>query len=59
MFVEYATFSLANMTSFSKFNLPEFSMIISGAVISYIGILLGLVANKIKKNKIGVKNENK
>ena len=58
MLVEYATFSLANMTSFSKFNLPEFSMIVSGAVISYIGILFVLVANRIK-NKKGVKNESK
>ena len=49
MLGDYATFSLANMTSFSKFNLPSFSMIISGAIISYIAILLGLITNKYKK----------
>lgn len=49
MLGDYATFSLANMTSFSKFNLPSFSMIISGAIISYIAILLGIIINKYKK----------
>ena len=51
MLAEYATFSLANMTSFSKFNIPEFSMIISGLVISYFGILIGLVFEKLKSKK--------
>lgn len=51
MLADYATFSLANMTSFSKFNLPDFGMIISGAVISYIGIVFGLIAYKIKSKK--------
>lgn len=51
MLADYATFSLANMTSFSKFNLPDFGMIISGAVISYIGIVFGLISYKIKIKK--------
>lgn len=51
MITEYATFSLANMTSFAKFNLPDFSMIIPGAIISYIGILFGLIVYKLKNKK--------
>lgn len=38
MFAEYLTFSLANMISFSKVNIPEFSMIFIGTIISFIGI---------------------
>ena len=49
MLAEYTTFSLANMTSFNKINLPEFRMIIPGAIISYLGIVIGLIYTKIKK----------
>ena len=49
MLAEYTTFSLANMTSFNKINLPEFRMIIPGAIISYLGIVIGLMYTKIKK----------
>ena len=52
MLVEYATFSLCNMTSFNKVNLPEFSMIISGSVISYLGILIGIIIDKLKRKTI-------
>lgn len=51
MIAEYATFSLANMTSFDKFNLPSFELIITGAVISYIGIVIGLLTSKLKRKK--------
>jgi len=51
MLAEYATFSLLNMTSFSKFNLPDFTMIIIGAVISYLGILGGLLSCKFKERR--------
>lgn len=52
MLVEYATYSLANMTTFSDFNLPDFSMIIVGAFISYIGLFIGIINSKLKKQKI-------
>ena len=42
MLTEYLTFSLANMTTFNKLNMPELSIIITGSVISYIGVLVGL-----------------
>ncbi|MBE5959214.1 MAG: helix-turn-helix transcriptional regulator [Lachnospiraceae bacterium] len=41
MLAEYATFSLANMTTFDKFNIPELSMILSGAGISLVGMIIG------------------
>lgn len=41
MLAEYATFSTANMVAFSKLNLPHFSMIPTGAVVSLIGLGIG------------------
>lgn len=41
MLGEYATFSMANNVTFNKVNAPEFSMIITGAVISIIGMGIG------------------
>ena len=38
---EFLTFSLLNMVTFSKFNMPELYMILIGFVISYVGLLIG------------------
>lgn len=46
MLAEYLTFSLDNMITFNKVNLPDFSMIIIGMVISYIGVFI----NSFKKH---------
>ena len=46
MLAEYATFSVANMVAFSKINLPEFSMIIIGAVISLLGMGIGALIHR-------------
>ncbi len=52
MLAEYATFSLANMTAFHKYNMPEFSMLLTGAVLSLIGLGIGKVINSSCKNSI-------
>lgn len=41
MLAEYATFRMANNVAFNKVNVPDFSMIITGAVISLIGMGVG------------------
>ena len=41
MLAEYATFSAANMVTFGKINMPEFGMILTGAIISVIGLGIG------------------
>jgi len=41
MLGEYATFSMANNVAFHKVNVPDFSMIIAGALISLIGMGIG------------------
>lgn len=38
MLAEYATFSAANMIAFEKINLPEWTMIPMGAMLSYLGM---------------------
>lgn len=43
MLAEYTTFSLANMISFNKINIPDFSMIIIGSIVSYIGLFIGRI----------------
>lgn len=43
MLAEYATFSAANMAAFHKVNWPEFSMIITGGIISVIGMSIGVI----------------
>lgn len=50
MLGEYATFSMANNVAFNKVNVPEFSMIIAGTVISLIGMAIGHLLY-IKRNK--------
>ena len=38
---EFLTFSLLNMMTFHKFNVPEFLMLIIGAALSFAGFYLG------------------
>ena len=49
MLAEYATFSMANNVTFNKVNIPDFSMIIAGAVISLAGMGIGHAIAKKKK----------
>lgn len=51
MLVDYTTFRLANMIYFDKLNIPDFSLIISGAILSYIGLIIGLFSVKSKPKK--------
>lgn len=48
MLAEYATFSTANMVSFNKFNMPDFSIFITGTIISVIGTGIGVAINRLK-----------
>ena len=41
MLAEYLTFSLANNIAFAKINMPQFSMILYGALISLAGMGAG------------------
>ena len=41
MLAHYATFSAANMAATDRFHLPSFSMLLTGAVISLIGMTTG------------------
>ncbi|MCF2567678.1 hypothetical protein I6E09_00520 [Mediterraneibacter glycyrrhizinilyticus] len=55
MLAEYGTFSAANMISFGKLNVPEFIMIPIGAVISLVGMGLGVgikcLISQVKKKR--------
>lgn len=44
MLAEYATFSMANNVAFNKVNLPEWPMMIAGAIISLVGMGIGHIA---------------
>lgn len=46
MLMEYGTFSLANMISNSKLNMPELSAMLPGMVSSSIGMLIGVLFSK-------------
>ncbi len=48
MLADYATFSLANMISFSKFNMPDFEMIAAGAIFSVLGMGLGTAVRRFQ-----------
>jgi len=51
MLAEYATFSMANMVTFNKVNVPEFGMIITGAIVSLIGMSIGHIVFTRKETK--------
>jgi len=46
MLEEYLTFSLDNMISFSKVNVPDFMMIIYSMIILYIGLIINKIIIK-------------
>lgn len=58
MLAEYATFRTANMITFNKINMPEFVMIPMGAVISFVGMGIGLGINHISSRKKKSRNKN-
>lgn len=45
MLAEYATFSTKNMIAFHKINMPDFALILTGAIISFIGLGIGTLLN--------------
>lgn len=49
MLAEYATFSMANMIAFDKINLPDFKLIIYGAIVSLIGLAIGSAVHQHKE----------
>mgnify|MGYP005809081429 FL=1 len=49
MLSEYATFGAANMAAFDKVNIPELGMIPAGAMISLIGMGIGMIIRKSRK----------
>ena len=52
MLAEYATFSMANNVTFNKVNAPEFGMIITGTILSLIGMAIGYGIHSIKKSNV-------
>ena len=52
MLAEYGTFSMANMlrNPGGTFNMPQFELILFGAFFSIVGLLIGMIIKKIKKN---------
>ncbi|MEG0015827.1 MAG: hypothetical protein RR747_04535 [Gordonibacter sp.] len=52
MLAGYATLSAANMAAFNKVTMPEFAMIPVGAIISVVGLGIGVILNhrKLKNN---------
>lgn len=48
MLAEYATFSAANMVTYEKLNMPDFGMILLGAIISIVGLGVGVGINRLK-----------
>ena len=51
MLAEYATFQSSNMIAFDKINAPRWEMILSGGIISIIGLCIGEIANLCKRKK--------
>lgn len=48
MLAEYATFRVANMVTVDQFRMPEFGMIVGGAVVSALGIAIGCAVRRIE-----------
>ena len=49
MLSEYATFGAANMAAFDKVNIPVLGMVPAGAMISLIGMGIGMIIRKSRK----------
>ena len=52
MLSEYATFSTANMVTFGKLNAPDWPMIFVGAIISSIGLGIGVAIHYDKERSL-------
>ncbi len=52
MLAEYGTFSIENMISFNKLNVPEFAMVMYGMIISLIGMGIGVGIHHIGMRKL-------
>lgn len=52
MLAEYSTFSMSNMLTnpYSKFNMPQFDLLLIGAAFSFVGLGIGFIIKKIKKH---------
>ncbi len=48
MLAEYATFSIANMVSVNKVNMPNFAMLVTGTTISALGMGIGVGISRLK-----------
>ncbi len=46
MLTEYATFSMANMLAFSRWNAPQWGMVVAGTVISLLGMGFGTLLGR-------------
>ena len=51
MLAEYGTFSMANNIAFNQINELEWDLAVAGAIISAIGMLTGLLINRICRNR--------
>jgi transcriptional regulator with XRE-family HTH domain len=51
MLAEYATFSAKNMIAFHKINVPQFELIVIGAVISFAGMGIGTLLEHRKQKR--------
>lgn len=51
MFCDYLTFSLLNMVSFDKFNLPTLDSFIMGVIFSAVGMAIGSLVLFVKNKK--------
>ncbi len=51
MLADYSTFKIANTMAFGNINVPQFGMIVYGAIISVIGMMIGCVANRVNDKK--------
>lgn len=49
MLAEYATFRIANMVSFNKISMPQLGMIPMGAIISIVGLAMGVRVNHYRR----------
>lgn len=55
MMAEYATYSAANMNSTGNINAPQWGMMLSGGIVSVIGIAIGVGIKKMKNKNNGTK----
>lgn len=51
MLASYATFDLANMIAFNKVNIPDISSVLSGMIVSAIGMSIGSVIKYIHSKR--------